>query len=223
MLAAGPQKTGKNHFGFTAPDPIFCQSIDDGCEGVVEKFVDGRIAKKDIDLSTYHIDISEDDAKNVDRMGEAAEIVWNQWVADYLYALKNARTVIWDTETDAWALLRLARFGVLNPPSGRDRGNIWGPVNAEYTRLLRMPLEIDVNFIMLQKVKDEYKNDKKTGGQVRAGFSDAAYIAQVVVQARRVGKEFSLYIEDCRDNPELNEFETPDNSFETLKGLVLEG
>jgi hypothetical protein len=40
MAIDGPQKGGKTHFALTAPGPIGILNIDNGLEGVVEKFYD---------------------------------------------------------------------------------------------------------------------------------------------------------------------------------------
>ena len=224
VAIAGPEKYGKNHLAFTAEGPIYCQSIDPGAEDMKQKYIEGGPfwdGERKIYVSTYGIEISQEDATDEDKMAAAADPVWNQWTADYIYALDHARTIVWDTESDAWELLRLARFGVLNPKTGRDRGNAWGPVNAEYRRLLRLAYDKDVNFILIQKVKDEYVNDKKSGRKERKGFADVGYIVQVVATAQRDGANFTLMITDCRQDPTLNGQVIPSNDFSMLKGIVL--
>jgi hypothetical protein len=119
-----------------------------------------------------------------------------------------------------WELIRLANFGELNPKTGRDRGNVWGPINAEMLGLIRAAFGTDKNFIMLEKVKDEYQNDKKTGRRERKGFSDAPYLAQLVAKAFRDGaNDFKLEILDCRSNPDANGIIIP-NDFNTLMEIV---
>lgn len=223
ISVGGPEKFGKNHVAFTAPDPIFCQTIDPGTEGVVKKYLKGGSLglNKDIQLgggaSGYGIEISEDDITDPNKLATAAQPVWEQWVTDYLYALDNARTVVWDTESDAWELIRLARLGELAPKTGRDRGNVWGPVNAEYRRLLRMAFDKNVNMIIIQKLKDVYVNDKKTGNKDHKGFSDVGYIVQMIIRAQRQGNQFSVLVNDCRLRPELNGVTIPSNDFSMIK------
>lgn len=232
VCIAGPEKHGKTHIALTAPGPIYCQSLDTGTDDIVHKYIQGGPfwdGSRTIHLyPPYSVDVggaydfSDADSEPMRRMlAEAAGPVWDQWVADYLYALDHARTIIWDTESEAWELLRLARFGILNPKTGRDRGNVWGPVNAEYRRLIRLGSDKGVNFALIQKVKDEYANDKKTGRKERKGFADIGYMAQVVVWATRSGSTFTQTVTDCRQNPDLNGMELPDNNWETLRSLVM--
>lgn len=230
----GPQKTGKDHFALTAPDPIFHQGIDPaGLEGVGEKFYSKKRVYRN--PNDYYVDISSEDAGDPNKLAAAAAQVWDQFVIDFYYALQvtdpnnnngHPGTIVWSAENDAWELLRLARFGELTPKTGRDRGSVWGPVNAEYRRLLREPFSRGVNFIMLDKVKDEYANDKRTGGKVRSGMGDVPFMAQVVARTQRVGASFSLLVEDCRQNPSMNGETVPmpeDGGFDLLKMLVLGG
>lgn len=234
VCVTGMHKTGKDHFTLTAPDPIFHQGIDPaGLEGVANKFQDKEIY---VSPNEYYVDIQPDDNGDEDKIARAAEPVWNQFVRDFYHGLdmldkaklESGRigTVVWSAESDAWELLRLARFGVLNPRTGRDRGNVWGPVNAEYKRLLQEPFHRGFNFIMVDKQKDEYKDDKKTGKKVRTGFGDVPWIAQVVVETKRQKRAdgsmgFSLLVTDCRHNPGLMGEEIPDNDFGMLKQFVM--
>lgn len=230
LCVYGPQKTGKDHFALTAPEPIFHQGIDPaGLEGVVEKFQKQKLIYRN--PTDYYVDIDDDDASSPDKMAAAADRVWRQFVTDFQFALdktdpKNnngkAGTIIWSAESDAWELIRLARFGELAPKTGRDRGNVWGPVNAEYRRLLREPMTRGINFILIDKTKDEYANDKKTGAKIRSGFSDVPFMVQTVIRTYRSGAEFSAMIEDCRQDPSLNGIELAMglNNFDVLRGMI---
>jgi hypothetical protein len=202
-------------------DPvIYYQSLDLGTEGVIEKF-----PPQNIRLAEYQLTVQPGEA-DLNTVADAADKVLQRFQKDYYDALETAecRTIVWDTETEMWELLRLARFGVLNPKTGRDRGNVWGPVNAEMLGMIRSAFGTDKNFIMLEKLKDEYANDKKTGRRERKGFGDAPYLAQVVLTAWRqieAGQtKFYATITDCRNRPELNGHTIP-NDWQFLKGLML--
>lgn len=217
VLVCGDWKQGKTHFALTAPALNFFQSLDQGTEGVIEKFPPAGIRLAEYGLTVQPGQGSEDD------IAHAADKVWQKFISDYYQALNDpaCRTITWDTESEVWELLRLARFGVLNPKTGRDRGNVWGPVNAEMQGLIRAAMATDKNLIMLEKVKDTYKDDKKTGKRERKGFQDAAYQAQVVATARRDanGGGFVLDISDCRGVPELNGVTIP-NDWDTLISVL---
>lgn len=229
VCAVGLQKTGKDHFSLTAPDPIFHQGIDPaGLDGVKEKFGHKEVYRNP---NEYYIQLGADDAADAEKLSKAADLQWRQFVRDFYYGLDmldrakrdggRIGTIVWSSENDVWELLRLARFGELNPKTGKDRGNVWGPVNAEYKRLLREPFHRGFNFILLDKMKDEYKDNQKTGHKQRAGFADVPSMAQVIVRTVRDGSKFSLIVEDCRHNPSLNGMPIPDNDFMMLKSMVL--
>lgn len=215
-LISGDWKEGKTHMALGADPIVFHQSLDLGTEGVIDKF-----PAENVKLAEYQLTVQPGDASE-QKVCDAADLVWTQFQRDYFDALetKECRTVVWDTESEVWELLRLARFGVLTPKTGKDRGNVWGPVNAEMLGMIRAAFGTDKNFIMLEKVKDEYANDKKTGRRERKGFGDAPYLAQLVITAYRDGANtFLARIDDCRNNPDLNGMVIP-NSWEILKGLV---
>lgn len=196
-------------------------SLDLGTEGVVEKIED---AGSKIRIAEYVLGVQPGEV-NPDEMAREANKVWQAFTRDYYAALNDdwVNVDVWDTESEVWQLLRLARFGELNPRTGRDRGNVWGPVNAEMLGLVRAAFSSNKSLIMLEKVKDEYKNDKKTGGKVPAGFSDIPFQAQVVATAFRDEEKvpdcFKLLITDCRSKPELNGIVIP-NDWELLMRMV---
>lgn len=203
----GEEKTGKDHFAFTAPDPIGVQSVDDGLEGVIEKFVKGEatvggvaIPKKAILVKEYKLPPNLAAEPAFDYAG-----VWAKFVADYRAMLAaGVRTVIWDTATEFWELLRMLRFGKL----AQVQPHNYGPVNAEYTGLLREAYDAHSNLILLHKTKAEYVNDKATGKKERAGFNNTGFVVQVNLKTFRVdsdeGSEFSVKVLDCRQNGQLN-------------------
>lgn len=220
VLCSGDWKQGKTHFALTAAKlgMLRFQSLDLGTEGVIERFIDDI---RNIMLAEYSLTVQPGQA-TADVIAVEADKIWQHFCRDYYEALHDpeCRTIVWDTESEVWELIRLARLGELNPKTGRDRGNVWGPVNAEMLGLIRAALATDKNLIMLEKVKDQYKDDKKTGRRERKGFGDAAYQAQVVCIARRDAVEgFVLDITDCRGNPELAGITIP-NDFETLLSML---
>ncbi len=203
----GEEKTGKDHFAFTAPDPIGVQSFDDGLEGVVEKFVNGlataggiAIPKKQILVKEYRLPPNLAAEPNFDYTS-----VWAAFVKDYRALLAaGVRTVIWDTATELWELLRMLRFGKL----AQVQPHNYGPVNGEYVGLLREAYNAHSNLILLHSTRAEYVNDKATGKKERAGFNATGFKVQVNLKTFRVdseeGSEFSIKVLDCRQNGQLN-------------------
>ncbi len=194
VSATGKEKTGKTHFALSAPDPIAYQSLDIGMEGVLDKFLNGETAAKEIYLSEYT-------AKP-----KVAEKDWERFRKDFRAALDmGVKTIVWDSATEVWEMVRLAKLGKL----AQVMPHQYGPVNAEFRTLLREVYDSDVNFILLHKVKKMYVNDKWNGKYERAGFNDIAFLVQCVTEVGRYplkdedhDREFYLDITDCRQNAE---------------------
>ena len=114
----GEEGTGKNHFCFTAPGPIAVQSTDIGTEGMVEKFI---AAGKQIFVKNYDKPLTVGDLKDPDLIESTcseAELFLEAWETDFKELVKSdVRTIVWDTATELWALLRWARSGRQGPTS----------------------------------------------------------------------------------------------------------
>ena len=171
LSIAGLEKQGKTHFALTAPGPIAMFSTDIGEEGVVTKFTDD----KDVYIMSV-ARVDEDDP-------EQAEDEYERFHKAYISMLRgnDVRTIILDTATEIWELLRMARFGKLTQVMPYQ----YGPVNAEYRALIREAYNYDKNLILLHKMKAQYINDKRTGEWERAGFGDTGFLVQVNAQIYR--------------------------------------
>lgn len=213
LSISGLEKQGKSHFSLTAPGPIAFFSMDTGEEGVVEKFEN----KKEINI--IRIDRVDNDSP-----GQAPK-EFDRFKKAYNFALKDKliRTIIIDTATEIWEILRMARFGKLTQVMPFQ----YGPVNAEYRALIRDAYNYDKNLILLHKMKAQYINDKRTGEWERAGFSDTGFLVQVNAQIYRYapqdGGDFAIFIKDCRQNPDVagEELVGPMCNFPFLASMVM--
>lgn len=223
----GPEKTGKNHMAFGAPAPIYIHSFDLGLEGVVEKFQN----VKEIQVAEYALEIQPGEATEKE-VGEAANRVWEKFLSNFRDSIASTQaegTVIVDTGTEAWELLRLASFGRLV----QVMPHMYGKPNAEYRGMVRSSYD-GTNVIWLHKMVDEWENfagsdgkekGRKTGRKVRKGFSDMAFLVQANVETWRNdleggGSEFGCNVIDCRVNPDINGT-TWDNDFAQLLEMAL--
>jgi len=227
--AEGEEKSGKNHFSFSAPGPIFLHSFDIGNEGVVQKFQD----QKEIYIAEYALSLQPNEA-SAGEVAEAADKVLQQFVSNYRDGLASCGngTTVCDTATELWALVRLSRFGRLTQVMPHH----YGPVNKEMQELVREGYNHDCNVILIHQLKDEWENyqgsdgkekGRKTGRKTRVGFGDIPYLVQLNVRCERIdqdggGSEFQIAIEDCRQNPDLNNTTLP-NDFEMLLSMVFGG
>lgn len=193
----GLEKTGKTHFACTAPGPITYLSLDFGTDGVIQPFA----TKKVIRLKEYSLPKIRK-SKDRDAAMEEAVKVWEAFKDDYLFALEKSRTVIVDTETEVYELIRLARFGKLEQVKPMH----YGPLFRELKEVvIKSAYEANANVILLQRLKKEYKDDKWTGQYEASGYSGIPYDVQVncrtyIDELRR----FRLYIDNCRQNAMLS-------------------
>jgi len=202
MSVSALEKQGKTHFALTAPGPIVFLDFDIGCEGVIHKF----LSQKEIllpsegqkkDSATFQVPIIAGQPIDINK----CTVLWERFKKLYCGALQSdgARTVIVDTATDAWELLRLAKFGKLTQVMPHQ----YGSVNAEYRELIRMAYGFNKNVILLHKMKPQYLNDKRTGKYERSGFNDTGFLVQMNTELFHDEDGFNIRIIDCRQNMDI--------------------
>jgi len=192
----GRVKHGKTHFALTAPGPIYIQSLDEGLEGVVQKFQ----RQKEIHVATYPgVTVADLRTLGEGQIVERYGAIWDRFCADYDYALQHARSIVWDTGSESWELARLARLGKL----GQIKPHHYTMVNMEYRELVRRAEHSNANLILLHRLKKEWANDKWTGNYERAGFGDIGSWVHVLARAERRDDGFHLVVTECRQNAEL--------------------
>jgi hypothetical protein len=209
----GREKSGKNHFGLTAPGPVYGLYFDPGgLEGMVEKFLD----EKEVHAIQFRF--------NKKRNGQdEAKALKQDWIDAYEEALNNAKTIQWD-ETELWELCRFAEWG-----RESAKGREYGPLNGEYRGWIQDAFDAGVNLQLIQKVKEEWIDDKPSGEMVPFGFKQAGNIVQVNLEHSYTPPEdpeanksdgFNVKIYECRQNMGLS-FENYGNiDFATLGQLI---
>lgn len=201
----GLEKGGKTNFALTMPGPIAYQSFDIGLEGVIEKFQE----TKQIFLAEYGITIDKGDQPA--QVSQKVEPEWNRFVKDYkdvmLPGMKSGKIIsgVWDTGSEIWEVLRLARLGKLTQVMPHH----YTSLNTEFQALVREVFETTGNMCILHKLKPEWKDNpstgkgNKTGAYERAGYSGMGFLVQVNATAWRdpFTNIFHLTVKDCRQNP----------------------
>lgn len=208
----GWDKSGKNHFGYTMPDPILGLYLDPGgSEGVAQKFLRGQVEgvpKKDIRQIQYRFN------KKFDDQDKAVELR-DKFVEDYAHALTIARSVQWD-ESETWELFRFAEWG-----RESAKGREYGPLNGMYRGLIQDAFDAGVNLQLIQKVKTKWRDDKETEEMEPLGFKQAGNIVQVSLEHRWDADEgFITRIVNCRQNTSIWGMEVENLTFPALGVLV---
>lgn len=207
----GDWGTGKTTFALTAPGPIALCHTAEKLDGVIQPFAESKKLALH-DFSGVYAGSKEDIART-------ANVAWKS-LYDHCMAAVNEgyKTIIVDTHTEAWELIRLARFGKL----AQVKPIHYGPVTAEFKGLWKRIKSANVNVIAVGQIREKYVNDKPTGEFEQAGQKDMEYLADVVVRCEFDGGVFRTTVEKPWWNMSAFELELEDemSNFPTLMGLV---
>lgn len=210
----GPEKSGKNHFGFTMPGPIAGLYRDPGgTEGVVEKFAVAPFGPKEIRQKYYPF------KKDTFTQAQACE-VRDAFIGDFRRMLKVARSIQFD-EAETWEVFRYAEFGAKS-----DAPRNYDELNGRYLNLLQEAYDSGVNLHCIQKVTQVWGEDsrgkpKPTGEYRATGMKELRYLVQVNIEhswTKETG--FVCRVDNCRQNMQLAGEEYPALDFPTLGQLV---
>lgn len=197
--SSGEVGTGKTSFWLGAPGPLVVQTLDLGLEGVVENFA----ADKEIYIATYDLGQEVGSEFTVVKAQEAVV----KFVEDFEHAIQNARTIVWDRESDMWPLFFFAEFGTDDafaaaPPKDWDR------LKGKIRRLIAMAKASEVNFGIIRGMKNEWvqKTSAKTGAKAAAqsgarvpsGMDDIDALTHLNLMHTRIGKDFSIHVGKAR-------------------------
>ena len=179
---------GKTRFALTAPGPLAFINLDEGLEGVIEPFQ----TQKQIYLCQIKLEFEG----NKDQIVKAAEQELIKFEKAYQAALKQARTLVIDTGTELWELMRLAAFGKL----AQVMPHQYAEVNQQMTRLLKLAYDKDCNLLITHRLKPEWVNDKRTGQYEFSGFKDIPFLVQAHARLWTDADGYHMKIGKCRQN-----------------------
>lgn len=204
MAVSAEDKNGKTGFGLSAPPPVMHFNFDRKVEASALETL--GIDPKDIIINEVRVDAKE----ALDKIKRK----WQQVRDGFLWALREAdsvRSIVIDTETEMWALARLAEFGKISQVMPHQ----YVQVNQTYKALLDEADKCDKNVIFLRKMKKEYKNENWTGNMETSGFSQLPYIMQV---------NGLMYRDKDEDGQEQFNFEIINNALKaSLNGMEFSG
>lgn len=191
--SVGEVGTGKTHFWLTAPGPIVVQTMDLGLEGVVEPFT----AQKDIYVADYDIGQTIGESFTHAKAVESR----NKFIEDFEDAIQKAHTIIWDRETDVFRLFQFAEFGT-DDAYGAAPPKDWDKLKDTIRRMIAMAKASDVNFGLIQGMRNEWKKAGKvmgqTGARIASGMEDIDALVHINLFHVREGKDFSISVGKSR-------------------------
>ena len=220
---AGFEKTGKTHLSMTGRSPIVIINLDVGTEGVAEKFkATGQ------DVYVHNIELQRPTSL-IEASDGASHAVWKQqWIElnrklEQIYTL-NPGTVVIDTMTEVYELVRLAHFGKMD----QVMPNRYGPVFAEMKAMVRQAYAAErTSTVFIHKMGTNFDTKQP---EVK-GWRDMDFMVQVNLRNDRTPPEagFGLdnyysVIKDCRQNPYTNgmRLEGEQFSLQYLEWVILQ-
>ena len=195
----GEVGSGKSTFWLGAPGPIVVQTLDLGLEGVVEQ----HAGSKEIYMATYDLGQEPGGEFTVALAQQARD----KFIEDFEHAIQNARTIVWDRESDMWPLFFFAEFGT-DDAFGAAPPKDWDRLKGKLRRLIQMAKTTDVNFGIIRGMKNEWvqkinaktgaKAATQSGGRVPSGMDDIDALTHLNLTHTRSGKDFSIHIGKAR-------------------------
>lgn len=189
VIVGGLAKHGKTTFALTGPKKLAYMNFDKASEEDVLQYNESA----DIIFKNYW-PAGHEKQDYFD--------LWDEFEKDYRTLLhsEDIRTIVWDTGTELWNVMRMAYLGKL----AKVLPHNYVEVNSEYRRLLDDAQHSKKNLIITSKLKAEYIEGNKTGNLELSGFSESDYVVQVITQIKRViddqGIRFVLTIMDTSKN-----------------------
>jgi len=179
---------GKTRCTLTTPGPSAFIHFDYGLEGVIEPFQ----SVKPIYIATVKLNFNG----TRERIIAAAEEELAKVEKNYQTALTQARTIVIDTGSELWELLRLAAFGKLEKVMPHQ----YAEVNQTMTRLIKLAYDSEANLLLTHRLKAEWINDKRTGAYEFSGMKDIPFLVQAHARMWTDGEGYHLKVGKCRQN-----------------------
>lgn len=145
---------------------------------------------------------------------------WERLIRDFEYAVRNFRSVLLDTATEALDVRKLAEYG-----RNTQIKSLWyGPIYSDFRWMVKEARKHDANVLFVHRVKDEYVNDARTGNDVLDGWQKIVYEAQVYIEHGRDENNFTTTIMECEQNALVTGMtfssDEEDNDFPNLAAKV---
>lgn len=183
----GPTGSGKTNLALTAPGPILFVHCVEQTEGMLQQHVN---IGKEIHTFNFAVELLGDRKQNMAVAGP----MWNTTESVLMDGTLQFRSIIVDTDTSLYMLLRQAHFGSYDAAIKADGGEgstqkNWGPVNHAWASLI-MALKMrqdnhGVNIITISHTADEWSPGlfgKRTGKLVRKGHKDLGTSCDVMFE-----------------------------------------
>jgi hypothetical protein len=224
----GEEKTGKNFFSYSFPEPIRVMNFDGRWQ---EARNNPDHAAKDIQAARFTDITPRFDAEDWGSVLDDFIDTWEATIADM-----DEGTVILDTATQVWQLVQnvmidgekqkqLRKLQKQKPNATLEDLKMnrlnFGPANQIMAGVLRLPTRKPrLNAVYLHRAHDVYVDNEKAG-VARHGFGEVPDIVQATIKLTVRGGAQIGTIESSGTKWGLNGFELEEPSYDLLKEVLL--
>lgn len=234
----GYDKSGKTHFGLTAPGDIALFNLNNGLEGVVHKFEDKNIYEFRMNIpEELGVAGKDDETKRANKkaaidMKNMAIMEIERFIEGWRWALMDPsiRTIIIDKLTELWLLYRVAEFG----KATQVPAQLYNYLNAKFERRVNEIFQTEKNLIMINGMRAIYKDKEPSGEYERDSYKNIGGLVQTNLFIERDTKKlktpipgqpnpgFKVIVENSRTNPDLLGAEFPGMmcNFPTVAAMI---
>lgn len=155
----GEGYTGKTQLASTLREPIAFFHHSSEPSSTLESLIKTR----DIRVHVFGLGVK---GRTREDRSESASLAVEPFVDDWIECLSWAKTIVLDTETGLWELLRLKYFGGESPQKfkGMDsKEAVWADINGEWRMLFIQAKSHNIDVVVISKHADKYKNNKVVG------------------------------------------------------------
>lgn len=217
-----PQKRGKTRFGFSMlkgaakTAKLAYLQLDNNYQHAL------TAARKEYGTDRIqHLSYSSGDPRG-DIQADARRR-WERFVQDYDFCVRKFQFVMVDTMTELNDLRKLAEFG----KTTQIMQLFYGSLYADYRWMVKHALDNDASVLFLHRMKDEYKNNERTGNLKLDGWPGIAYETQMLLEhTRDEDGIFSTIIREAGQDARLigmeftSDAKSENNDFNSLAAVV---
>lgn len=199
ITISGEPKVGKTHFALSCPEPIEVFDFDGGVTDLLSKF------DKDIRLHQFIVDVWGK---------EPVSPLWEGFLEAYKEALVgDAKTIILDTATQLWEVVRLAHLERVQKESPKERVRLqpveYAVPNSIMRSVISAPKANEKNLVLTHYIKEVWDNEgRKTGLFEPDCFKHTEGLADLVLlfnskKLKPTGEETVVTVARCRKDRDL--------------------
>jgi len=123
--------------------------------------------------------------------------VWERYIRDFEYNVRNFRSVLVDTLTELLDVRKIAEHG----RNSQILQIYYGSMYADFRWMVKEARNNDANVCFLHRMKPEYVGGETTGNEVLSGWPGIVYETQVYIEHDRDDDGvFTTTIKECEQN-----------------------